>query len=141
MVRNVLVVLTVLPPAPAAVAVTVYRCPVCRAQVLCQLAVLPPAAVLSCPLTGTWRWPAVTWTLRIGPLAEVTVMAAVVLTCLLPSAGVMCGPAAAWAAGLCPAALWSAPAGWPPLPLHALSSRPAAAANTASQRPRRPADS
>src|SRR5580700_262893 len=140
MVRNVLVVRTVLPPAPAAVAVTVYRCAVCSAQVLCQVARWPLAAVLSRPLTGTWRWPAVTWTLRIGPLAEVTVMAAVVLTCLLPLAGVISGPAAARAAALGPAEPWPAPAGWPPLPVHAVSSSPAAASST-NQRPRRWAES
>lgn len=54
-VRNELVLLTVLlPPGPPDVAVTVYRCPACSAQVLCQVARLPPGAVLSWPLTGTW---------------------------------------------------------------------------------------
>jgi hypothetical protein len=99
---------------------------------------LPPAVLFRWPLTGTWRWPAVTWTLRIGPLAEVTVMAADVLTCLLPLAGVMAGLATR--AGLGRAESWSALAGRPELTVHAASSSPAAAAGTASQRTRRWAD-
>ncbi len=69
-------------------------------------------------------------------------MAAEVLTFLLPLAGVMAGPAAGRAAaGLCPAGLCGAPAGCPPPTLHAVSSSPATAPKTASQRPRRRSDS
>src|ERR1051326_5720110 len=81
-VRNVLVVVVVLPSVPVAVTVTVYLAEVCSGHTVCQ-EVCPwsvPAAVMC---------PAVTLTVRILPCLTVTVRPRPVFTFLLPFAGLI----------------------------------------------------
>jgi hypothetical protein len=88
--RNEVVLVTIPPEESTAVAVTVYSCAGCSAQVLRQVARVCPVSAVSVPPTVA---PCVlTWTLRIrlAPRA-VTMMGACGLTPDLPPAGEMAG--------------------------------------------------
>src|SRR5689334_20627088 len=88
-VRNVLVLVVVLPSVPFAVTVTVYLVAACSGHTVCQ-------AVWPCRVPTAVACPAVTLTFMILPCVTATATPRPVFTFLLPSAGVI----DTWAAGV-----------------------------------------